>query len=243
MLPQPGGRRRRREQSRPRCRSVLIGGVDGVPDPNPALDQYLARMEQFAGEENSEEIWLRLGRWRLWNHDLRGAASAINAALKLNPKSVPAYELLATVNATNGPSPRAVQDLQKLAELDPANRVGYQRRAGQLELQAGRILEALEIFQELATKNPGNLDALTDLALSQQRAERWNEAVATWQKVYALSPASRKKEAMNPLIRAYEKLELHAQAAALQMSAIEAASSDRDRFAALRRYAYVLRPA
>ena len=206
-------------------------GVDGIPDPNPALDQYLARMEEFAGEENSEEIWLRLGRWRVWNHDLRGAASAINAALKLKPKSVQAYELLATVNATNGPSPRAVQDLQKLADLDPANRSSYQRRAGQLELQAGRILEALDIFQELASKNPGNLDALTDLALSQQRAERWNEAVATWQKVYALSPASRKKEAMIPLIRAYEKLDLHAQAAGLQMSAIEAASSDRDRFA------------
>jgi tetratricopeptide (TPR) repeat protein len=206
-------------------------GMDGLPEPDPALEEYLAKMEEDAAREGTEDGWLRLARWRLWNHDLKGSLAAVNSVLEINPKSTAAYELLVNLNATNGPSPRAVQDLQKLAELDPANRAGYQRRAGQLELQAGHILEALDIFQNLASASPGNLDALTDLALTQQRAERWNEALATWRQIYVLSPASRKKDAMGPLLRAYEKLELHSQAAALQLSALDAAANDRERFA------------
>ena len=205
-------------------------GMDG-PESDPALEEYLAKMEEDAAREGTEAGWLRLARWRLWDHDLKGALAAVNFALEIDPKSTAAYELLVSVNATNGPSPRAVQDLQKLAELDPANRAGYQRRAGQLELQAGHILEALDIFQSLANASPANLDALTDLALTQQRAERWNEALTTWRQVYTLSPASRKKDAMGPLLRAYEKLELHPQAAALELSAMDAATNDREKFA------------
>jgi tetratricopeptide (TPR) repeat protein len=217
-----------------RSRSALsfpAPGMDGLPEPDPALEAYLAKMEEDVAREGTETGWLRLARWRLWDHDLKGSLAAVNSALEINPKSTAAYELLVNLNATNGPSPRAVQDLQKLAELDPVNRASYQRRAGQLELQAGHILEALDIFQSLANANPGNIDTLTDLALTQQRAERWNEALTTWRQIYVLSPASRKKDAMGPLLRAYEKLELHSQAAALQSSAMDAAANDRERFA------------
>ena len=206
-------------------------GIDSFPESDPALDEYLVKMEEEAARQGTEDGWLRLARWRLWNHDLKGSLAAVNSVLEINSKSTAAYELLVNLNATNGPSPRAVQDLQKLAELDPANRAGYQRRAGQLELQAGHVLEALDIFQNLASASPGNLDALTDLALTQQRAEHWNEALATWRQIYTLSPASRKKDALGPLLRAYERLELHSQAAALQLSALDAAANDRERFA------------
>ena len=135
---------------------------------------------------------MRLARWRSWTRDVKAAQEAAGRALAINPKSVPAYELLVKLATADGPAPAAVFHLMTLIEIDPANRATYQRRAGQLQLQAGRVSEALATFEQLVRESPGNLDALTDLALTQQRAERWPEALETWRQVYALSPVSKK---------------------------------------------------
>jgi tetratricopeptide (TPR) repeat protein len=96
----------------------------------------------------------------------------------------------------------------------------------------GRIAEAERIFSELAAANPGNAEALVDLALTQQRGEAWEKALITWQKVYAISPASRKKEAIGPLLRAYERLNRHREAAALLFQHIDSLGDEKEQFAA-----------
>ena len=208
------------------------GADPNTPEPNPELDKFILAIEQEAADKFSVEAWLRVARWRLWNRDRRAALLAARKALALNPKSVAAHELLVKIDATLGQSPGAVQSLLTLAGIDPANRASYERRAGQFELQAGHIAEALAIFERLAADNPGNADGLTDLALTQQRAERWADALATWRQVYALSPVSRRKEALTPLRRALERLNLHEESAALQLKALEAEPGDRERLAA-----------
>ena len=94
-----------------RSRSTLpfpTPGIDGFPEPNLVLDDYMAKLEEDAARAGTEEGWLRLARWRLWNHDLKGALAAANSALEINRKSTAAYGvLLVNVNVTNGPSPRA----------------------------------------------------------------------------------------------------------------------------------------
>jgi tetratricopeptide (TPR) repeat protein len=197
---------------------------------NPALDQFLAAMEQAASEKPSEQAWLRVARWRAWNREARAASQAVGKALAANPKSVPAYELMVKLSILDGPTPAGVFHLMKLIEIDPANRLNYQRRAGQLDLQAGRVTEALATFTQLAQDSPGNVDALTDLALTQQRADRWSEALETWRQIYALSPASKKKEAFGPLLRVLERLGMHPQSAELQLKAIEAEVNEREQF-------------
>ena len=207
-----------------------LAALEGVPEPNPALDKYLATLAREAAASPDESGWLRLARWRLWNRDHKGALDAAEKALAIHPKSVAAYEVMVKLNTVAGPSPVAVFNLMKLAEIDPANRAKYRRRAGQLELQAGRIPEALAVFEELAKASPGSLEALTDLALTQQRAERWPDALGTWRQVYKLSPVSRKKEAFAPLLLTLERLGLHQQSAELQLKAIETEADQRQQF-------------
>ncbi len=219
-----------RTRAIPRGTPIPAPLVEGAPEPNPALDQYLGALAGDAAAAAGEAGWLRLARWCLWNRDHQGALDAAQKALAINPKSIAAYEVMVKLNTVGGPSPVAVFNLMKLAEIDPANRANYRRRAGQLELQAGRIPEALALFDELAKASPGSLEALTDLALTQQRAERWPDALATWRQVYALSPVPRKKEAFAPLLLTLERLGLHQQSAELQLRAIETEADQRQQF-------------
>src|SRR5262249_55759556 len=140
------------------------------------------------------------------------------------------YELMVKLSTMDGPTPAGVFHLMKLIEIDPANRATYQRRAGQIELQNGRITEALALFEQILKDSPGNLDALTDLALTQQRADRWSDALETWRQIYALSPLSKKKDAMGPLLRVFDRLEMHPQSAELQLKAIDSEPGEREQF-------------
>jgi len=218
-------------EGRPALPFTTSSGEPAPAEPNPALDQYIVTLEKAANEGNTEAAWLRLARWRMWNRDLRGAAFAAQKALNLNPQSVAGYEFLVKLQTASGPTPEAVQNLTELARIDPANRASYSRRAGQLELQAGHIPEALAIFEQLVTENPGNVDALTDLALTEQRAEHWPDALVAWRQVYAASPVSRKREALTPLLHVLERLDQPQASAEFQLKAIEAETNDRERFA------------
>ncbi len=217
-------------EGRPALPLTSPGGEPPPLEPNPALDQYIVTLEKAANEQNTEAAWLRLARWRMWNRDNKGAAFAAQKALNLNPDSIAAYEFMVKLQTAAGPAPGAVENLAELARIDPANRASYSRRAGQLELQAGHIPEALAIFERLVTENPGNADALTDLALTQQRAERWPDALATWKQVYAASPVSRRHEALTPLLHMLERLDQPQASAEFQLKAIEAETNDRERF-------------
>jgi tetratricopeptide (TPR) repeat protein len=210
--------------------TLTVPGTELARTPNPALDQFIASLDRAAAEKPTEEAWLRVARWRIWNRESRVAQLALDRVLALNPKSVPAYELAVKLSTLDGPTPAAVFHLMKLVEIDPANRVNYQRRAGQLELQAGRITEALALFEQLLKESPGNLDTLTDLALTQQRADRWSEALETWRQIYALSPPSKKKDVAGPLLRVLDRLEMHPQSAELQLKAIDAESGEHEQF-------------
>ncbi|HYR57008.1 MAG TPA: tetratricopeptide repeat protein, partial [Chthoniobacteraceae bacterium] len=168
--------------------TLSVPAADPMRAPNAPLEKFIAGLERAASQKQTEQAWLRAARWRIWSRDTRAAQQALDRALAANPKSVPAYELQVKLSTMDAPTPAAVFHLMKLAEIDPANRANYRRRAGQLELQAGRVNEALALFDQILKENPGNLDALTDLGLTQQRADRWNDALETWRQIYALSP-------------------------------------------------------
>ncbi len=210
--------------------TLSMPGGEALRTPNPALEQFVAGLERTAAAAPSEQAWLRVARWRIWNREGRAAQQALDRAIALNPRSVPAYELAVKLSSMDGPTPAAVFHLMKLGEIDPANQLSYQRRAGQFELQAGRVTEALSLFDQILKASPGNLDALTDLALTQQRADRWTDALETWRQIYALSPPSKKKDAFAPLLRVLDRLEMHPQAAELQLKAIDGEGGEREQF-------------
>lgn len=211
---------------------TVTAPADQLPDSNSVLQSYLLGITRAAAEKPSADGWLRVARWHLWAHSFRTAIEYAQKALALAPDSIETREFMVKLLAADPRSTEALTHLTELERIDPANRAEYRRRAGQFELQAGRIAEAERIFTELTKETPGNIDALTDLALTHQRAESWEKALATWQQILALSPASRKKEVTAPLLRVLEKLNRHQDAATLLLAQIDTIGDEKDQLIA-----------
>lgn len=194
-----------------------------------AAQGYLLKLLRGAVEQPTEAAWLRVARWQQWSRNLRGALDAGERALALNPDSIPVHDFLARLTAGDPQSPGAQQHLIELARLDAANRPSYLRRLGQSQLQAGQIDEALKTFSQIVRENPGDLDALNDLAVAQQRGDQWTESLATLKQLHTLSPASRKHDVVTALLRVYDRLGLRPQAAELLLQQIDT-QSDGDQF-------------
>ena len=222
-----------RQDSRPidpRALPALARSEDGQSISTPALQDVLLTLTRAAAANPTVDRWLRIARWQLWSRNPRVAQECAQQALTLDGRSVAAHEFLVKLATVDPQPPRAIGHLRELMEIDPAGRAGYQRRIAQIELQSGRSDEALQIFRELSATNPGNLDALNDLALAQQRAERWADALVTCRQIHALSPASRKKEAAGQLLRIYDRLQMPGEASALLLAQIDAQTDDKERF-------------
>ncbi len=172
----------------------------------PALETFLATLAAEAERTPDERAGLRLAQWQLWAHKSKAAREAAERVLSFAPDSIAAHDFLARLAAGDALAPVAARHLARLAELDPAHRFDYARRSAQLDLQAGRTDAALENLTALAREKPGDLEVLHDLAEAQTRAERWPEALSTWRDLYARSPAPQRKEALAPVLRAFDRL-------------------------------------
>ncbi|HET6407380.1 MAG TPA: tetratricopeptide repeat protein, partial [Chthoniobacteraceae bacterium] len=182
---------------------------------------YLLNLLRAAVDGPTEDRWLRVARWQNWSRNFRGTVDAAERALSINPKSIQAHNFLVQLYSAEPQGQGAQEYLRKLIQIDPENRLSYARRLGQVELQGGRAEEALKTFQDIVNESPGDIEALKDLALAQQRAEKWNESLATLQKVHAVSPASRKKETTAALLRVYDRLAMRQPAAELLLAQVD----------------------
>ncbi len=198
---------------------------------SPELEDYLLKLTRDAAANPTVENWLRIARWQSWNRSPRVAQECAQQALVLDPRSMLAHEFLVQLGMNDPRSPLPLAHLDELMKLDPAGRAGYQRRAAEVQLQSGRAEDALRLFSELAGANPGDVGALTDLALAQQRAERWKESLGTWRQIFALTPPARRKESTGALMRIYERLEMPQEAAALLLQQIDAQTEEKEAFA------------
>ncbi|MEQ1861390.1 MAG: tetratricopeptide repeat protein [Chthoniobacteraceae bacterium] len=210
----------------------------GVPRPesaamatSSAAQSYLLNLLRAAVEQPGEERWLRVARWQQWSRNPRGAIDAAERALALNAGSIPAHDFLARLFAGDPQGAGAQQHLRDLARLDPANRPAYLRRLGQVQLQAGQVEDALTTFRLLVSETPGDLDALNDLAIAQQRGEQWDQALATLKQLHAISPASRKHDVVTALLRVFDRLGLRPQAAELLLQQIDGGGDSQQQFA------------
>lgn len=195
---------------------VSIPRPDSAASVTSAAAQgYLLKLLRTAVEQPSEERWLRVARWQQWSRNARGALDAAERALALNADSIPVHDFLARLASGDPQSSGAQQHLIELARLDPPNRPSYLRRLGQVQLQAGQVTEALDTFRKIVRENPGDLDALNDLALAQQRGDQWAESLVTLRQLHTLSSAPRKHDVVTALLRVYERLGQHPQAAEL----------------------------
>jgi tetratricopeptide (TPR) repeat protein len=182
-------------------------------------------------DQPSPERWLRVARWQQWSRNFRASVDAAQKALAIAPNSVEAHDFLARLHASDPSGTQATQHLRELAKIDLANRLAYLRRLGHALMQSGQTEEALRTFRELAQENPGDIEMLHDLALAQQRAELWQDSLATLRQIYQVSPAPRKREAVTALLRVFERMNLRQEAADLLIEQIDRETDDRGRFA------------
>ncbi len=187
------------------------------------LVRYLAEMEKAASEKPSFAGYLRLAHWFQWSHRSHDAARAADAALALEPRSIPAREILADSAVALRNHGAAIKRLGEIAALDPGRKPEVTKRLADLLLEDGKYDGALALFDRRARETPGSVEALTDLALAQQRADRWFDALATWEQAYALphlNPAQR-ANLRQPMVSAYEHLGQFSRAAELLQAAID----------------------
>ncbi len=211
-------------------RPMNAGRAPDSKTASPKLEEYLLQLTRTAAALPAVESWLRVARWQLWNRSPRVAQECAQQALALDPQSIAAHEFLVQLGTNDPRSTLPLPHLEELERLDPAGRDGYRRRGAEVHLQSGRTDDALRIFAELSRAHPGDLGALSDLALAQQRAERWKDSLATWQQILELTPPSRRKEPAAALRRVYDRLGMPMDAARLMLRQIDAQSEEKEEF-------------
>jgi tetratricopeptide (TPR) repeat protein len=206
---------------------VLRAPADAQRRSDSGMADQLLRLTRAAAEKPSPEAWLRIARWQFWNRSLRIAQECAQRALNLDPQCAEAREFLVRLAASEGQVQLAEPHLDALSEADPSRRHEFRRRLAQIQMDAGHTADALRTYTGMVEEQPGNLQALEDLATAQQRAELWREALETWQKAEALAPAIRRREVGKILFRLQERLGQHQEAARLLLEEVDALAGDR----------------
>lgn len=178
-------------------------------------DQELVRaiitdLQKKAIEAESDEGWLRLVRWRRWNDEHIAAEESCLAGLKRIPESQGLQNALAEILIADGNIDRAITALRRLAVLAPDRAGELERRVGHLELDRSRPEEAEKIFAAALQNAPADWQSMADLAIAQQSAGDWFEALETWTKAWDLAPPDRRRTIRASVLGAVTRLQLQA---------------------------------
>ena len=190
---------------------------------NPIIREFLRDMDYAAREgAGHAEIGLRLARFYARGGAPADAIEAALRALRIKPDLLSARELVVRLAAETGRRELLAEQLQAIIKLDPAGRSKHQRRLAYARLEEGALTAAIALFREIEAMNPGSDEAMADLATALQRAERWSEAVAAWERAYALPRVAKNHaEYRQPFMLALEKVGAAQRAAELLAAAAD----------------------
>lgn len=173
-----------------------------------AAAEQIRLLGEAARDQPTVDNLLRLARWQSWARTPREAVASAERAVALDPSSIPAHELLVSLAAENGDRAESARRLGEMLAIDPERKAHWLKALADLRLGEGDIDRALGFYDEAARVSPGSFDALSDLAIAQQRADRWYDAERTWERAYALPGATpqQRADARRPLLAALERL-------------------------------------
>jgi tetratricopeptide (TPR) repeat protein len=194
------------------------------PNRDQPLGRYLAGIEAAAVKQPSADAWLRVARWQDWARQPKEAANFALRAIGLDAGNLPAREMLIAIASETHQRDVAEARLQELVTLDPAGAAGYRRRIALLKLDDGAFDEAIALLSALQQESPGSVAALTDLALAQQRADRWYDALTAWERAYALPAisAAERTDVRRPMLLILDRLGQYDKGATLLLAAVDA---------------------
>ena len=198
--------------------SVPAGGPPSAQIP--ALGEFIESLEKQAMHSEGvagAQAWLRLARWQFWNHDGETAQAAASQAISLAPKYTAPREFAVTIALGAGDRNGAIAQLRQLAKAVPDRKGEFLLQIARIQTQMGQHDAAIKTLSDLEREGvPG---AAVELANAQQQAERWRDALATWEQIYGTAKKERRREFLSPLIRVMQRLQIHQRAAEILWSA------------------------
>ncbi len=200
-----------------------LGHGQEATRPGRLLGSYLAGLEKEAAAVPDGDRFVRLARWQSWARFPGPALASAERAIAADPGNIAARELIVNVAAGLHRSDDAETQLQELAARDPGHGDDYRRRLAALKMDGGDFDAAVAIFTRLQQSSPGARETLADLALAQQRADRWYDALGTWERANALPGGTRtqREDVRRSLLAAYEHLGQFSPAAELLRRAVD----------------------
>ena len=136
-----------------------------------------------------EEVQFKRGLTALQKGDSDGARASFETALRLNPRFAPAYLGLSQLAIEKNEVERAIQLLQTLRQISPAE-PGVVSRLAELQNMAGRFLIAAPLAQEAVKRNPQDPLAQVQLAQLYEGTGQLPEAIVALKKARELQPDS-----------------------------------------------------
>ena len=128
-----------------------------------------------------------LGRALAARGDLVGARAAVDAALAIDPRSVPALVESAALARRANDVGRAASDLGRLVELQPLF-PGFHHDLGVVELERGNLDAARDSLQRAKGLAPNQAEPRLNLGRVEFLGRRWAAAAAEYQAALALRP-------------------------------------------------------
>jgi cytochrome c-type biogenesis protein CcmH/NrfG len=118
------------------------------------------------------------------------AVKVLDTALKINPNNASAWTNLGVASANLGQYHKALEAYRKAEELEP-NIVETQLGIGRVLLEMGSSVDgAIERFEAVRQKDPGNATAMIYIAAAEMRRGRWEIALEPLQTVLARQPGN-----------------------------------------------------
>jgi len=161
--------------------AFLYRATGRLPDAIAALDEAVRTGAPDA------EVLATLGGYLQEANDLDRSATILEAALRINPDEIDAYEKLGITYTRQRRFEQAERQFRHMLSVDPNSPTTY-NNLGSLFLSANRNRDAIDAFSRALRLDPDLANAHNGLGVAYARDGDRTRAVAEWKKALALRP-------------------------------------------------------
>jgi tetratricopeptide (TPR) repeat protein len=152
-----------------------------------AVAAPVARAQPSGRGEDDSAGFVEEGRRALKKRDYKKAATALDEALRINPRRLEAYVLRTAVYSAQGDHAAGVTLMKRARELAPDD-VDVQTALGTQLVLAGEVKDGVPLLEQVVAKVPRRYDAQLVLGEHWHATGRWPDAIAAFEAYFASRP-------------------------------------------------------
>lgn len=171
-------------------RETVLNTRINVLQSSQQLDTEAEKMEQrfLANTNTTAQEWYQLARYRESQRQWDDAATAIDKAIEMDPKSVLAFTAAARIAESAGDFGRAADLFRKLTQVDRRSISDHLTSVARLETQMGRKEQALEAAKQLIVAAPSKTENYEFYAQTCFRLGEFDEGMQALRKAIRINP-------------------------------------------------------